>query len=110
MRLISYSRSRRVSRSKRRSSKCLFGLGWLPLALKDGDAYVRKTAAIAVAKLFDSNPEAVISEGFLDTLREMPTDADADLLRERYGVPVIPLNCLDIEEQDIFLLFQLICH
>ena len=46
----------------------------LALALKDGDPYVRKTAAIAVAKLFDSNPEAVVTEGFLDTLRDMLGD------------------------------------
>jgi len=46
----------------------------LALALKDADPYVRKTAAIAVAKLFDINPETVITEGFLDTLRDMLGD------------------------------------
>jgi len=46
----------------------------LALALKDADPYVRKTAAIAVAKLFDINPEAVVTEGFLDTLKDMLGD------------------------------------
>jgi len=46
----------------------------LALALKDDDPYVRKTGAIAVAKLFDINPEAVITEGFLDTLKNMIGD------------------------------------
>ena len=42
-----------------------------PLAksLKDPDPYVRKTAAICVAKLFDINPELVEDRGFLDTLK-----------------------------------------
>ena len=48
MRLISYSRRRRVSRSKRRSSKCLFGFGWFLLAQKDG---VSKSRADYISKM-----------------------------------------------------------
>lgn len=35
---------------------------------QDDDPYVRKTAAICVAKLFDINAELVQDRGFLDTL------------------------------------------
>lgn len=37
--------------------------------LKDDDPYVRKTAAVCVAKLFDINPEMVEDRGFLDMIR-----------------------------------------
>jgi hypothetical protein len=36
---------------------------------QDDDPYVRKTAAVCVAKLFDINPELVEDRGFLDMLR-----------------------------------------
>ena len=36
--------------------------------LQDDDPYVRKTAAICVAKLFDINAELVHDRGFLDAL------------------------------------------
>ncbi len=39
------------------------------LAPQDDDPYVRKTAAICVAKLYDINPELVEDRGFLDMLR-----------------------------------------
>lgn len=48
----------------------------LQMCLKDKDPYVRKTAAVAVAKLYDLNPEAVESQGFLDTLRELLADSN----------------------------------
>ena len=38
-------------------------------ALQDDDPYVRKTAAVCVAKLHDINPELVEDRGFLDTLK-----------------------------------------
>ena len=41
----------------------------LQKALKDNDPYVRKTAAVCVAKLFDINPEMVEERGFLDILK-----------------------------------------
>jgi len=49
----------------------------LSLCLKDNDPYVRKTAAIAVAKLYDINPEAVIQEGFLDMLKDLLEDSNS---------------------------------
>ncbi|KAK9245207.1 adaptin N terminal region-domain-containing protein [Lipomyces tetrasporus] len=44
--------------------------------LKDESPYVRKTAAICVAKLFDLNPTLVVENGFLATLQEMIGDAN----------------------------------
>mmetsp|Transcript_8122 Transcript_8122/g.21661 ORF Transcript_8122/g.21661 Transcript_8122/m.21661 type:complete len:927 (-) Transcript_8122:280-3060(-) len=44
--------------------------------LKDEDPYVRKTAAVCVAKLYDINPELVDDRGFLDMLRDMLSDAN----------------------------------
>eukprot|EP00927_Polykrikos_kofoidii_P036857 TRINITY_DN31082_c0_g1_i1.p1 TRINITY_DN31082_c0_g1~~TRINITY_DN31082_c0_g1_i1.p1 ORF type:complete len:954 (+),score=202.58 TRINITY_DN31082_c0_g1_i1:66-2927(+) len=43
---------------------------------KDPDAYVRKTATICIAKLFDINPELVEDQGFIDILRDMLGDAN----------------------------------
>ena len=45
-------------------------------ALKDEDPYVRKTAAVCVAKLHDISPDLVEERGFLDTLRDLISDAN----------------------------------
>jgi AP-1 complex subunit beta-1 len=42
--------------------------------LKDESPYVRKTAAICVAKLFDLNPTLCLEEGFLEALQELIGD------------------------------------
>ena len=42
--------------------------------LKDEDPYVRKTAAICVAKLNDMNPSLVEEQGFLDLLKDLLAD------------------------------------
>merc|ERR1711970_970204 len=44
--------------------------------LKDEDPYVRKTAAVCVAKLFDINSNLVQDQGFLDSLHELLTDSN----------------------------------
>ena len=49
--------------------------------MQDDDPYVRKTAAVCVAKLFDINPELVEDRGFLDMLRVRATDAAASARR-----------------------------
>lgn len=41
----------------------------LARALKDDDPYVRKTAAICVAKLYDISNELVESRGFIEVLQ-----------------------------------------
>jgi AP-1 complex subunit beta-1 len=48
----------------------------LSRCLRDEDPYVRKTAAVCVAKLFDISPELVEDRGFLDTLRDLISDAN----------------------------------
>lgn len=45
-------------------------------ALKDEDPYVRKTAAIAVAKLFDINPQLAVENGFIDSLLDLVSDSN----------------------------------
>ncbi|XP_051151479.1 beta-adaptin-like protein C [Andrographis paniculata] len=46
----------------------------LQRCLKDDDPYVRKTAAICVAKLYDINAELVEDRGFLDALKDLISD------------------------------------
>ncbi|PKS07177.1 hypothetical protein jhhlp_005777 [Lomentospora prolificans] len=52
--------------------------------LRDESPYVRKTAAICVAKLFDLNPSMCIENGFLETLQEMIGDPN----------PMVVANCV----------------
>ena len=44
--------------------------------LKDEDPYVRKTAAVSVAKLHDINASLVEEQGFLDSLKELLSDSN----------------------------------
>lgn len=44
--------------------------------LKDEDPYVRKTAAVCVAKLYDINAQLVEDQGFLDQLRDLLSDSN----------------------------------
>ncbi|XP_077996535.1 AP-1 complex subunit beta-1-like [Glandiceps talaboti] len=44
--------------------------------LKDEDPYVRKTAAVCVAKLHDINAQLVEDQGFLDHLRDLLSDSN----------------------------------
>jgi AP-1 complex subunit beta-1 len=46
----------------------------LRLCLRDENPYVRKTAAICVAKFYDLKPDLAIEQGFVDTLKEMVGD------------------------------------
>lgn len=45
-------------------------------ALKDEDPYVRKTAAVCVAKLYYSNPEKTVEEGFIEELQALLSDGN----------------------------------
>jgi len=47
----------------------------LILFLQDEDPYVRKTAAVCVAKLHDINSQLVEDQGFLDLLKELMSDS-----------------------------------
>lgn len=44
--------------------------------LKDRDPYVKKTAAICVAKLYDMNPEMAETQGFIDSLVQLLSDSN----------------------------------
>ena len=49
------------------------GQAQLSCVAQDDDPYVRKTAAMCVAKLHDINAELVEDRGFLDTLKVSPS-------------------------------------
>jgi AP-1 complex subunit beta-1 len=77
----------------------------LSRCLRDEDPYVRKTAAVCVAKLYDIAPELVEDRGFVDTLRDLIGDANPTVVAnavaalECKGVEVlIPLATPFIEE------------
>ncbi|KAI5930312.1 AP-2 complex subunit beta [Manis javanica] len=44
--------------------------------LKDEDPYVRKTAAVCMAKLHDINAQMVEDQGFLDSVRDLIADSN----------------------------------
>lgn len=48
----------------------------LQKCLRDENPYVRKTAALCVAKLYDLKPELVLDNGFLEQLHEMIADSN----------------------------------
>ncbi|KAM4701997.1 AP-2 complex subunit beta [Discoglossus pictus] len=100
--------------------------------LKDEDPYVRKTAAVCVAKLHDINAQMVEDQGFLDSLRDLiadsnPMDSDNPDLRDRGYIywrllSTDPVTAKEVvlsekplisEETDLIeptLLDELICH
>lgn len=51
------------------SLSCVATVALLPANLQDDDPYVKKTAAICVAKLYDISPELVEDRGFIDMLQ-----------------------------------------
>ncbi|WWD22842.1 hypothetical protein CI109_107336 [Kwoniella shandongensis] len=48
----------------------------LSKCLKDENPYVRKTAALCVAKVFDLKPELCVEYGFIETLRDLIGDGN----------------------------------
>ncbi len=50
--------------------------GPLQKCLKDDNPYVRKTATLCVAKLYELKPELVIDNGFLEQLQDMVSDSN----------------------------------
>lgn len=53
----------------------------LSRALKDENAYVRKTAAVCAAKVVELSPELAEENGFVDMLKEMLVDGNASVRR-----------------------------
>jgi hypothetical protein len=62
--------------------------GPLQKCLNDENPYVRKTAAICVAKLYDLKPELVLENGFLEQLREMISDSNP-MVRRLCSVDIV---------------------
>jgi AP-1 complex subunit beta-1 len=50
--------------------------GPLQKCLRDDNPYVRKTAALCVAKLYELKPELAIDNGFLEQLQDMVSDSN----------------------------------
>lgn len=76
----------------------------LQRCLKDDDPYVRKTAAICVAKLYDINSELVEDRGFLDTLKDLISDNN----------PMVVANAVaalaEIQETSTKPIFEITSH
>lgn len=68
--------------------------------LKDEDPYVRKTAAVCVAKLHDINAQMVEDQGFLDSLRDLIADSN----------PMVSVaSCLNIFSSSSSVLVIIVC-
>eukprot|EP00581_Thalassiosira_minuscula_P012484 CAMPEP_0183728516 /NCGR_PEP_ID=MMETSP0737-20130205/28241_1 /TAXON_ID=385413 /ORGANISM="Thalassiosira miniscula, Strain CCMP1093" /LENGTH=920 /DNA_ID=CAMNT_0025960477 /DNA_START=89 /DNA_END=2851 /DNA_ORIENTATION=+ len=52
----------------------------LSRALRDEDPYVRKTAAVCVAKLYDIAPDLVQERGFIETLHDLISDSNPSVV------------------------------
>jgi len=52
-------------------------IGPVQEALYDEDSYVRKTAVMCIAKLYDSNPELIVEMGFLKFINNTLNDGNA---------------------------------
>lgn len=50
------------------------------------DPYVRKTAAVCVAKLYDINAELVEDQGFLQILRDLICDPNPTVGSQNFGM------------------------
>ncbi|XP_022736018.1 beta-adaptin-like protein B isoform X2 [Durio zibethinus] len=76
----------------------------LQRCLKDDDPYVRKTAAICVAKLYDINAELVEDRGFLESLKDLISDNN----------PMVVANAVaalaEIQENSSRPIFEITSH
>uniref|UniRef100_A0ACB8ECX2 AP-2 complex subunit beta n=1 Tax=Sphaerodactylus townsendi TaxID=933632 RepID=A0ACB8ECX2_9SAUR len=70
--------------------------------LKDEDPYVRKTAAVCVAKLHDINAQMVEDQGFLDSLRDLIADSNPMVTYPFHRIPHIAVW---LEQQAVLLGF-----
>ena len=71
----------------------------LKKALGDEDPYVRKTAALCVAKLYDISPTIVKQQGFIDHVRDLLSDANPTVVANA----VAALNEIqDASGKDVF--------
>jgi vesicle coat complex subunit len=66
----------------------------LSKALRDDNPYVRKTAAICVAKLYEMKPEMALEGGFVGTLRDMVGDANPMVSLRAGGRQTLETCCM----------------
>lgn len=67
-------------------------------AIKDKDPYVRKTSAVAIAKLFDLNKQMAIDQGFVEFLEELLTDDNPMVVANAVkSLSEIAENCDEVE-------------
>jgi len=71
----------------------------LQKCLRDENPYVRKTAALCVAKLYDLKPELVIDNGFLQQLQDMISDSN----------PMVSEN-FDYEHRLFLMCYQVVAN
>ena len=69
------------------------------------DPYVRKTAAVCVAKLYDINADLVEDQGFLQILRDLICDPNPTVRSERTSAPVY-LPVRSSVRSSLFFLFS----
>ncbi|XP_076888983.1 beta-adaptin-like protein B [Bidens hawaiensis] len=76
----------------------------LQRCLKDDDPYVRKPAAICVAKLYDINADLVEDRGFLDALKDLISDNN----------PMVVANAVaalaEIQDNSTTFIFEIASH
>ncbi|CAE6533864.1 unnamed protein product [Rhizoctonia solani] len=77
-------------------------------ALKDQDPYVRKTAALCVAKLYELKPELAIDNGFLEQLLDMVADSNPMVVSNAVAALVdIHTTTIEMSNPDSRGLFEL---
>ncbi|KAH7334069.1 Adaptor protein complex beta subunit [Rhizoctonia solani] len=77
-------------------------------ALKDQDPYVRKTAALCVAKLYELKPELAIDNGFIEQLLDMVSDSNPMVVSNAVAALVdIHTTTLEMANPDSRGLFEL---
>lgn len=75
----------------------------LQRTLKDENPYVRKTAVISVAKLFDLNPEICIEFGFLQQLKELIHDPNPMVVSNALN-SLYEINDINKTDNDILVI------
>ena len=74
--------------------------------LKDEDPYVRKTAAVCVAKLHDINSTLVEDQGFLETLRDLLSDSNPMV---RWALTICALSFINSNLPEVYLFMYHLC-
>ena len=80
------------------------------VAWQDDDPYVRKTAAVCVAKLYDINSELVEDRGFLDILKVRIASCITCDRPTRYNLQVPCLGHPQDEDSILYILRTSRCH